>query len=129
MAIIVLIAIIIVIVGLYVWITNVQQGSLQSIELSLEPPAVRVGTDTYEIRAGQTASLTIIGTFSNGTTLDVSMEPDLTYCLSPSEELSLDETNNRVTGLLFSEEAIPLYVKISDITSNTIYIKVVLPTS
>lgn len=125
-----LIAIGIIIYGFYLWITRVRQseGVLQSIELSLEPPAACIEIDHYGIYVQQSAPIKTVGTFSNGSRLDVSMDPDLTYHLSPCEELVLDEINNRVTGLLVSDEAISLYVKIKDVVSNTIYIEVDLPT-
>lgn len=125
-----LIAIGIIICGFYLWITRVRQseGVLQSIELSLEPPAACIEIDHYGIYVQQSALIKTVGTFSNGSRLDVSMDPDLTYHLSPCEELVLDEINNRVTGLLVSDEAISLYVKIKDVVSNTIYIEVDLPT-
>lgn len=128
--IIILVVIGIAIGGLYVWITFFQQNedNLQSIELSLEPPAARIDENHYTIYVQQSAPLGVIGTFSNGSTFDVSTHLELIYCFSPCEELNLDETNKRVTGLLVSENAIPLHVKINDVTSNTIYIKVVLPT-
>lgn len=130
MAVIALIAIGIVVGGFCVWITSVRQsgGSLQGIELSLGQPAACTAVNHYTIFVQQSAPLRIIGTFSDGTRLDVSADPDLTYHLSPCEELGLDEINNCVTGLLISEREIPLYVKINNIKSNTIYIKVVLPT-
>lgn len=129
-AILVIITIGIVIVGFYVWITHVQQsvGVLQNVELSLEPPAVCAAANRYTLYVQQSARLKIVGTFSNGSRLDVSTDPDLTYYLSPCEELSLDEINSSLTGLLVSDDSIPLYVKIKDVTSNTIYIEVVLPT-